>query len=177
MRATLLALLIAGCATAPRYTSPRPVLDGDWQLDTDASNDATVFAVDRNARETRAIARLDSILPNARFRADTLIRRPPQHMRIAAHDSMVWFRFDEDADVALRIGDGARDVRWFDGETWLVSVRWHEGRLQLRRQRRDHPWITEYFDRSRGSDRLVVFSVMSGGEGEVSVRRVYRAAE
>jgi hypothetical protein len=96
-------------------------------------------------------------------------------MTISATDSLVRFRFDGQHDVALSTGWQAVQGGWGDGRSWRLRARWRQGRLEVERLQPDSGGIRlrEYFSRSPGGDRLVVWTVAELPQ-ELTVRRIYR---
>jgi hypothetical protein len=189
----------AGCAAAGQGTDTaayRPDLSGTWVLDAAAGNDSTALALAlADSADPRLLRVRGGHLTGGGWnRADTLyrapdpvrtarlalaiVREPPPRVTISVADAMVTFRFAEQQDVALgttwqRTVDG-----WGDGRAWRMRARWRAGRLEVERQQPDGDVrLREYYSRSPGADRLVVWTAIELPGDELTVRRVYRLAE
>jgi len=194
------ALAAGACAPARQYgpAGYRADLSGSWLLDPSLSNDSSAFALafadsaDPRLRSGRGrrfgrnpstgLAGVDTVyrMDPARTarRALAAVREPPARLTIAATDSLVTFRFGAGQDVALGTGWTQVAGSWGDDRVWRLRARWREGRLEVERDQpqQDGVQLHEYYSRSPGGDRLVVWTTITVQDDELSVRRVYRLA-
>lgn len=186
----------AGCAagTADSHPAYRADLDGEWVLDAAAGNDSSALALafadsaDPRLRASRGrrrpagidlsrdtLGRVGDPVLAAR-RALAAVREPPARLTIVATDTLVTFGFGGTQDVALRTAWQAAESGWADARSWRVRARWRQGRLEVERQPvpENGVRLREYYSRSPGGDRLVVWTVVELPADELTVRRIYR---
>jgi len=192
-------LALSGCGVfgstpAPTY---KPDLSGTWILAD--SNDSTAFqlALGDSARRlprssgergNSGMGRADTSYSvvgsrmlnpvRATQAAATAVGPAPSRLTIEATDSLVTFRFPVGEDVALATDWQQVTGIWSEQRPWELRARWYEGRLEVERRQPngDRIKLEEYYSRSPGSDRLVVWTRISVPGDELSVRRVYRLA-
>jgi hypothetical protein len=201
LAASLATAAVAGACAANSAGEPvyRPDLSGDWALDPAAGNDSSALGLaladsadprllalrghrrppstgaditrDRQFREPDPIATARSAL--------AVVREPPPRITISATDSLVTFRFDGQQDVALSTAWVPMEAGWGDDRSWRLRARWREGRLEVERLQPQDGGVRlrEYYSRSPGADRLVVWTAIELPGDELTVRRVYRLAE
>lgn len=193
MRVAVVAAVSQACTVMGSGASgPAPVsLAGNWTLDVSESSDTSLAAVRGLVRGTRAApdnggsatrpggtyperlrtARVDDDLAE-RVLAATRVRS--DHLTIADSAGVITLRTGERAEV--RVTPGARSARqtWLDGTTGELRARWVQQRLEIVRRLDGGITVQEYYARSPGGSRLVVFSIVKGPfDGEKTRRLVY----
>jgi hypothetical protein len=110
-------------------------------------------------------------------RALQAVRTPVQ--RITISDSAGAFVLRGEVGDGVRVtpdGTTAR-VAWLDGTPADVRTRWVAQRLEVVRRLDGGTMIREFYSRSPGSSRLIVFTIVTGPfDGEITLRRVYEAS-
>jgi hypothetical protein len=89
---------------------------------------------------------------------------------------MVTIQIGVDSIVAVPTNWRKVRVTWLDAQPSEARARWKDGRLQIERRFDDGSGVTEYYSRSPGSSRLVVYTTVDGWlRTDATVRRVYDA--
>jgi hypothetical protein len=191
--AALLALASTGCALlggGAAQPAARVSLAGNWALNVAESSDTAHTAVrglDRGLRteqdasramrptgpygERPRTARVDGELAD---RVRAAVRGQAERLVIADSGGVIALQADAHARVVLSPDGSTVQQQWLDGTTAELRARWHEQRLEIVRRLDGGITVQEYYSRSPGGSRLVVFSIVRGPfEGEITVRRIY----
>jgi len=196
--AALLALASTGCALlggGAAQPAARVSLAGNWALNVAESSDtarAAVRGLDRGIRTEQdanraaprptgtygarpRTARVDGELAD---RVRAAVRSQAERLVIADSGAVIALQADEHARVVLSPDGSTVQQQWLDGTTAELRARWHEQRLEIVRRLDGGITVQEYYSRSPGGSRLVVFSIVRGPfDGEITVRRVYDQAD
>jgi hypothetical protein len=104
------------------------------------------------------------------------LRATPARFAVTQADSLLAIEVDSAPPVVVPIGGGTAATIWIDGRSADVDARWVDGRLLVERRLEDGVSITEYYSRSPGGARMVVFAEVDTGFGvSFALRRVYHA--
>jgi hypothetical protein len=171
---------------------PRVSLAGNWALNAAESSDTAHVSVRGLERGRRTQPDPDAPAApgpagtsrgrprNARVEGDlaarvlVAARSHIERLTIADSGSVIALRGNEQTRVALSLDGRSVRQKWLDGSTVDMRARWVEQRLQIVRRVDGGITVQEYYSRSRGGSRLVVFSIVTGPfDGELTVRRVY----
>jgi hypothetical protein len=180
--------LLDGGGAAP---APRGSLAGTWMLNENESSDtarASLHGLEQEARAApdgdRSAGRPAGTYPAGR-RAGRVDGELAARVVAAARGRSDRFTIADSAGVlTLRTSDGPRVVvtpdgstsrrNWLDGTISELRARWVQQRLEIVRRLDGGITVQEYYSRSPGSSRLVIFAIVSGPfDGEITVRRVY----
>jgi hypothetical protein len=180
--------LLAGGGNGPAAAVS---LAGNWKIDETQSSDtarASVRGLERGVSVepdgersgTRSAGAYPERWRNARVDGELAAR-----VLAAARNRIDRFTIADSAGVlTLRTGDDARVVvtpdgsstrrTWLDGTSAELRARWVQQRLEIMRRLDGGITVHEYYSRSPGGSRLIVFSIVKGPfDGEITVRRVY----
>jgi hypothetical protein len=192
--AALVVSLSTGCAVmggGGNNTAAPVSLAGSWMLNVTESSDtarATLRGLDRaprafvdpagttarrggTFRDTVRAGRVDGALA---ARVLAAARQRTEQLTIADSAGVITLRGSEhDSVVVTPDGRSARRT-WLDGTTGELRARWVQQRLEIVRRLDGGITVQEYYSRSPGGSRLVVFAIVKGPfDGEIAVRRVY----
>lgn len=192
---TAVAAALTGCGLigGARYVAPRPDLTGTWVLNRAESSDSAVLAgaltdtigwrrIAGDAAPADGGHDADRYAAYVRRRSDAeratidVLRATPARFTVTQADSLFGIEVEGAPPVLVPIGGGAVAIIWIDGRSADVRARWHDGRLEVERRLEDGVRIMEYYTRSPGGSRMVVFAEVDTGFGvSFALRRVYRA--
>jgi hypothetical protein len=164
---------------------------GNWVLNVAESSDtmrASVRGLERGARverDARGSAAPRSTTPAERARAARVdgelaarvraaSRSHIERLAIADSGGVITLRSGANHSVVLSPDGSTTRQKWLDGTSSDLRARWVAQRLEVVRKIDGSITVQEYYSRSPGGSRLVVFSIVTGPfDGEITVRRVY----
>jgi hypothetical protein len=190
MAAALVATSAACASTGaqPEVMTPHSSFAGTWVLNVAESSDssrASMRALDAGTRPAPAAGadqiqegmygdttRYRRINDETAARVLAVLRTPIERLTVSDSAGMMQFRV-ETQSVVIVPGSSTRKT-WLDGTSALTRVRWVDQRLEIERRLERGITVQEYYSRSPGASKLVVFTIVRGGfDGEMTVRRVY----